>query len=167
MAVGKGDMGSYDSSPQQASGGRPSGNAMNADDDLVLSRWYQALLMQDSRYDRKDLFKNLVKLAAVSMSDDEFRQRLVNDTGSVLAEFQSWLNLPAGLTIKFWDNTPDTLHIVLPPRAGEASKRPEPLRNLLRSRPMDHGGGRDDWTDFGDPVDLQWNPNHGDRGKDG
>ncbi|MFF0476445.1 hypothetical protein [Streptomyces sp. NPDC004284] len=162
MDADQGGAGSRDSRPANYS----SGNAMNKDDVFMLRHLQQGLIVQDARYENKGLFK----LIAVAMADDEFRWRLVNDTQNVLNEFQSRLDLPNGVTVRFWENTDQTLHIVLPPPAGTTSNRPAPLREFLQSRTTKEamsGFWTDDFSDYGDPVDLQWNPDRGDHTKDG
>lgn len=136
-------------------------NAVNKDDQTTLRHWYQSLVVQDPRYSNKFLFK----LVALAMGHDETRWRLVNDTQAVLTEARSQMQ-PAmgtladrleGVTVRFWDNTPDTLHIVLPPRAGVTSKFPEHLRNALYSRTStarESHWGNDNWYNSGNLWDI-------------
>ncbi|MFD8686319.1 hypothetical protein [Streptomyces sp. NPDC059651] len=152
------------------------GHAINGDDVRGLRHWYTSLTFQDPRFEDG---KGLLKLAALTMVHDDLRSRLVHDTESVLREFRTKLPLPEGVTLRFWENTSDTLHIVLPPRAGEMSERHPEVREVLRSRTQrdsaltrgDTGGGSyfgDDWApaDVGDPIDDFGHIDYGDRSKD-
>ncbi|MET7436783.1 hypothetical protein ACWERY_10920 [Streptomyces sp. NPDC004082] len=157
---------SFEINSRQVNSSSSAGNAMNKDDELVLRQWCQNLVFQDQRYKNKAIFK----LAALAMGNDEIRWRLVNDTESILSEFRSKLDLPEGTTLRFWDNTPDTLHVVLPPRPGEASKRSAPLREALRSETIKGEGsgfGRDDFRNHGDAWDDFGTIDRGDHKKDG
>lgn len=171
----QGGAGSHESTPRQSSQNPPAGNAINADDWRGLRHWYTSLAMQDPRLEEA---KGLLKLVTLAMANDDLRSRLVHDTESVLNEFRAKLPLPDGVTLRFWENTSDTLHIVLPPRAGETSKRSAELRELLRSRTtpivrgdVSGGGGGyfgDDWAppDVGDIWDDFGAIDYGDRSKD-
>jgi hypothetical protein len=128
---------------------------LNAEDEGVFRLWQQGLLMNDPRYYNEAL----VALARQAMIDDEFRDKLVNDTETVLGELPSKFTLPEGVTLTFLENTQDTLNVVLPPRTGEASNRSPAFRELLRSRTgAEVGLFRDDFnsgnifdsTDHGD-----------------
>lgn len=127
---------------------------LNAEDLGVLRRWREALILQDPRLENK----GILKLVVLAMTSDEFRNRLVNDTEAVVADFVArGLPLPEDLTLKFYDNSRDTVHIVLPPRAGSMRNRPPALREVLRSGTaaysisddFDHGNISGD-TDHGD-----------------
>ncbi|MGI5208401.1 hypothetical protein ACQEU6_43405 [Spirillospora sp. CA-108201] len=151
---------------QQNAAPRPtSGNAINQDDANVLREWYQSLVLQDPRYDSKDLFK----LAARAMGDDEIRWRLIHDAETVLNEDEAaYGDLPEGVTLRFWDNTADTLHVVLPPRPGNTSKQIPALREFLSSRTAqaiieNQGLFSDDFNDYGDVWDKR---DKGDKNKD-
>jgi hypothetical protein len=93
------------------------GADLSEDDRNVLRLWHD---------------KVLLALVARSMVDDAFRARLVDDTDAVLAEIEP--GLPAGLDVTFLANTPTTVNVVLPPRAGEVENRSGALRDALRSR---------------------------------
>ncbi|MFG2987420.1 hypothetical protein ACGFYQ_40435 [Streptomyces sp. NPDC048258] len=166
MGSGQGDdeNGSAGANPEST----PGYNAMNDDDALALRNWFDGLSWQDPRYDSKFL----LKLAALSMGSDEMRRRLLNDTDNLVSEVRSHSDRAKavksdpleGVTLRFWENTPDTLHIVLPPRAGAASELPERLQNALRSRtslPRESGHIRDDASDFGDWYNVSNRGNHG------
>jgi hypothetical protein len=77
--------------------------------------------------------------AVAADSESGWASTAVNDTEAVLGELRSKADLPEGVTVKFFDNTPGTLNVVLPPRAGEMSSRPAPVREQLRSRTGVHG----------------------------
>jgi hypothetical protein len=104
------------------------GGHLSEEDQRMLRFWRENLSFLDSRYHEK----TLLKLVARAISDEEFRDRLVNDTDAVLAECD--LALPDGMEVRFFDNTPNALHVVLPPPAGEMEQRPVALRESLRSR---------------------------------
>jgi hypothetical protein len=121
----------------------------------LLVHWYESLALQDVRY----YSKAVIELAHHAMVDEKFRRRLVDDTQTVLRELQDKLgDLPRDVTLKFLENTKDTLNVVLPPRAEEMDDRPTPLRELLRSRTSEpiptEGLFRDDF-DFGGHGDSE------------
>ncbi len=116
---------------------------------LLLRLWKESLVMQDTRYRAKAL----LRLAALAMTSEEYRARLVGDTQAVLSEMRLLDDLPEGVTLKFYDNTSDTLHVVLPPRTQELHDRPLPFRELLRSRTSQDSFLLDD-IDLGDWSDL-------------
>lgn len=96
----------------------------------VLRLWRESLVVQDPRYNSKIL----LKLVALAMADEQFRSRLINDTEGVLRDLHVNSDLPEGVTLRFLENTQNTLNVVLPPRAGELSNRATALREALRSR---------------------------------
>jgi hypothetical protein len=125
------------------------GAALSEEDRRILRLWRESLILQDPRYDSKAV----LKLAARAMADEEFRSRLVNETDKVLEE----LYKPEGTTLKFYDNTADTLNVVLPPRAGQMSGRPIAFREILRSRTsseLSESSFRDDFDTKGDVRDI-------------
>ena len=87
-------------------------------------------MLQDHRYESKAL----MALAALAMADPDFRSRLIDDTAAVLTAFDKDVDLPDGYEFRFHENSANVVHVVLPPRAGEADKRPVALREALRSR---------------------------------
>jgi hypothetical protein len=92
----------------------------------------------------------------LSMANDEVRSRLLTDLDGVLEEAPALAEeLPEGVTLRFVENTTDTLNVVLPPRSGETSRRPAPLRDVLRSRTEVVGASfRDDFDLFSDDFNL-------------
>jgi hypothetical protein len=100
------------------------GSDMSDDDRNLLRLWRDSQTFLDQRYRSKEL----LKLVARAMTDEEFRARLVDDTAGVAG--------PGGPaeTVRFFANTPTTLNVVLPPPAGEAATRSGALRDALRSR---------------------------------
>lgn len=52
-----------------------------------------------------------------AMRSEAFRRKLLDDPQAVLTEFG--LVLPAGMTVRFLENTDDAIHIVIPPYIGE------------------------------------------------
>jgi hypothetical protein len=131
MAADQGGTGRPAENPGQPPVWHTAGELLNnEEDERVLRDWRESLILQDPRYKSKVL----LKFAALAMVDEQFRSRLVNDTEGVLGELRSRADLPEGVTVKFYENTPGTLNVVLPPRGGEMSTRPAPLREQLRSR---------------------------------
>jgi hypothetical protein len=116
---------------------------------VLLRMWKESLVMQDTRYRAKAL----LRLAALSMVSEEYRTRLVNDTQAVLNEMRLLDDLPMGVTLRFHENTAETLHVVLPPRRQELDSRPPRFRELLRSRTSENSFLLDD-VDLGDWTDL-------------
>jgi hypothetical protein len=129
---------------------------LNAEDQGALRRWREALILQDSRCEHK----GLLKLVVLAMTDEQFRQSLVNDRSAALAKFLgSGLTLPADITFNFYENTRDTVNIVLPPRAGAMKQRTPALRDVLRS-----GTAKPLASDDLDHGNLGWgDTNHGDH----
>jgi hypothetical protein len=117
------------------------GSDLSEDDRKVLRLWRESLTLLDGRYHDKVL----LKLVARAMVDDEFRSRLVNDTDAVMGELEP--GLPDGMDVRFFANTPTTVNVVLPPRAGEMENRSGALRDALRSRTSGDALGffEDDW----------------------
>jgi hypothetical protein len=138
---------------------------LSEEEEEILSNWWQALLAHDVRLSSKKL---ILKLAARSMADPEFRARLVNDFPSLRAEMPADFaeaELPAGVDLNFLENTEHTLNIVLPRPLEAVAEQDRPaLRELLRSRTAaerssffqddfrDHGNW-DDWGPFMTPGD--------------
>lgn len=103
---------------------------LNDDDKDLLREWRTSLVLQDHRYESKAL----MALAALAMADPDLRSRLIDDTAAVLTDIGEDIDLPDGYEFRFHENSANVVHVVLPPRAGEAGKRPMPLREALRSR---------------------------------
>jgi hypothetical protein len=124
---------------------------LDADDEQILRLWFESLALQDPRYDSK----GIGGLAQLAMADEEFRSRLVNDTESLLEELDSKVHirahLPEGVTLKFFDNTADTLNVVLPSRSGVRIPHTPALREMLQSRTSAEGLFQDNWN-LGDAV---------------
>lgn len=123
-------------------------------DQNVLSAWYEHLLLLDPRYDDK----RVRQIGARAMVDDEFRRQLVGETGTALDEDEP--ESPNRIDVRFFTNTPATLNIVLPPKAGATENFPARLRDALASRTSDDTAlFADDWFDN--------DPDHNDHGVDG
>ena len=153
MAADQGGTGRPEENPGQTPVWHTAGELLNnEEDEQVLRTWRENLVLQDPRYKSKVL----LKFAALAMVDEQFRSRLLNDTEAVLGELRSKADLPEGVTVRFFDNTPGTLNVVLPPRAGEMSSRPAPLREQLRSRTADSVGFFSDDFNIGnfDSIDM-------------
>lgn len=103
---------------------------LNDEDERIFRIWHESLVLQDPRYNHK----GIGVLARVAMTNEDLRYRLINDTANFLDELRSKLDLPEDVTLKFYDNSQESLNVVLPPRSGEMSKRPVKLREALRSR---------------------------------
>jgi len=65
-------------------------------------------------------------LMAIAMNNDAFRQRLLHDPREALAD-ELGLSLPQGVTMQVHEDTPTTIHLVLPlkPQRGEPGERSE------------------------------------------
>jgi hypothetical protein len=124
------------------------GRVLSDEDQKALNIWRDGIVIQDQRLESK----GVLKLAAMSMVDEDFRSRLVNDPESVLKDLRAELGIPESVTLRFFDITATTVNIVLPPRAGSMTDRPAPLRDLLQSRTAELSFGQDD-RDFGDLGD--------------
>jgi hypothetical protein len=112
------------------------GGHMSDDDQRILRLWRESLSLLDPRYEDK----RLLRIAARAMVDDAFRERFADDDGAPADDAAPGL-------IRFHVNTPKTLHVVLPPRAGEAEQRPQSMRESLRSRTSTHAANyfQDNW----------------------
>jgi hypothetical protein len=121
-----------------------------------LTRWRDALIVESGH---RGEHKGILKLVVLAMTDLEFRTRLINETDAVIAEFQAlgW-SYPENVKLNFYENSANTMNIVLPPPAGTLRSFPPAVRQLLRSG-TGEALGRDDW-DYGDIGD---NNNHGDH----
>lgn len=66
--------------------------------------------------------QEMERIAAKAWLDDAFKAKLLTDANTALAE--EGIEVPAGITIKVIENTPSTLHFVLPakPHDGELSE---------------------------------------------
>jgi hypothetical protein len=66
--------------------------------------------------------QEMERIAAKAWLDDTFKAKLLTDANMALAE--EGIEVPAGITIKVIENTPSTLHFVLPakPKDGELSE---------------------------------------------
>lgn len=135
-------------------------NNLSDEDTRVLRLWRENLVLQDPRYRSK----GLLAIAAMAVADEHFRSRLVNDTEALLSELPSTLDLPEGVALKFFDNTQNTLFVVLPPQAGVMDNKPQALRDVLRSRTADALSFGSDDFDFGNLTDSGPAPGHADGG---
>jgi hypothetical protein len=128
------------------------GDLLNDDDRRVIVAWRENLALLDPRYGGK----GLLALAALSMANDEIRSRLLTDDLYGVLEKAPALaaELPRGVTLRFFENTSNSLNVVLPPRTGEMSRRPARLRNLLRSRTETVAASGDDYDLFKDDFNL-------------
>ncbi len=125
------------------------GADMSDDDQRILRLWRESLSLPDPRYEDK----RLVRIAARAMVDNELRAKLVERDLAAAEEPSAAVGTePYPVEVRFYLNTPETLHVVLPPRAGEAETRPAALRDDLRSRTSarDAAWFRDDF-DIRDP----------------
>jgi hypothetical protein len=128
------------------------GADMSDDDQRILRLWRESLSLLDTRYEDK----RLVRIAARAMVDDELRAKLVERDYAVAEEpSAAGPTEPRPVEVRFHVNTPEMLHVVLPPRAGEAETRPAALRDDLRSRTSarDAAWFRDDFN-ISDPGGL-------------
>ncbi|BBK33402.1 hypothetical protein STHU_40360 [Allostella humosa] len=66
--------------------------------------------------------REMERITAKAWLDDTFKAKLLTDANMALAE--EGIEVPAGITIKVVENTPSTLHFVLPtkPHDGELSE---------------------------------------------
>jgi hypothetical protein len=156
----------FESDPEARSSDRDQTETpqLSEEDEQLLAYWWQALLMQDGRCMDKKL---ILKMAARSMLDPQFRAGLVSDSERMLSELlPEDADLPSGVTLRFLENTEQVLNIILP-RAMEGvapADRPA-LRELLKSRTSDDSSFfRDDFTDHGNAGDLGPFLGGGDKG---
>ncbi|MFI6513622.1 hypothetical protein ACIBCT_38965 [Streptosporangium sp. NPDC050855] len=102
------------------------GGDMAEDDQRILRHWRDSLILLDVRYEDR----RLAKIAARAMTDPVFRASALPPGETEAAPYDD----QTPVEIRFHVNTPTVLHVVLPPPAGEAARRPPSLREALRSR---------------------------------
>jgi hypothetical protein len=147
----------------------PDVSALSEDAQRRLQDWRITMWELDSRYEDKGLFV----LAAVAMADPEYRARLIADPQSVMVELGITLELGEYTTVRFVENTADSVTVILPPVVAQEA-RPKSVDEYLASRTIkvkaffqddfnfdprlrgdeiDHppGDGRDSSFNFGDP----------------
>ena len=136
-----------------ASKKRKAGEGLGDDDDRIFHLWLESLVLQDPRYNSKAI----AVLAREAMVNEQLRSRVLSDPEGCLKELGSKLALPEGVGVRFLENTQATLNVVLPPRAGGASRMSPTLRDRLRSRTMASAAWfSDDWDTgpfMGDPEE--------------
>ncbi|MFF3412874.1 hypothetical protein ACFYW8_43495 [Streptomyces sp. NPDC002742] len=111
----------------------------------ALRIWRETLALLDPRYGDK----TLAKAAARAMVDEKYRRQLVKNSEVVTDENQP--GSPDTINVKFYANTPKTLHVVLPPLESELEGRPAALRDALLSRTSDADALFMDEWDLSDP----------------
>lgn len=119
------------------------GSDLSEDAQNVLHIWHENLVLLDPRYHDK----RLMRAAARSMTDQEFRDALIRK--SKMPEEDYSRESPDAIDVWFFSNTPRSLHVVLPPPEAEIATRPTALRDALRSRTSaDFSAGffADDWN---------------------
>ncbi|PZG14829.1 hypothetical protein C1I95_20875 [Micromonospora craterilacus] len=109
---------------------QPDPSKLSDDAHRQLRDWRVTLWELDRRYEDK----GLLALAAMSLADEEIRARLIRDPQSVMAELGITLQLPEHTTVRFVENTQDTLTVILPARLAEREQRPAGLDVHLASR---------------------------------
>ena len=120
----------------QGSAKTVTGDELSAGDESIWRLWLQGVAMADPRSHSKAI----AWLARLAMTDEAFRTKLINDPKTALKELPSDLSPPEGMTLRFLENTQDTLNVVLPPRAGEAGSQPRKFFELLKSRTLPPDG---------------------------
>jgi len=65
----------------------------------------------------KEQNKKMAKIIARAWSDESFKERLIANPRSVLAEYEIFL--PAGVEVKVLEQTVDVMYIVVPLKPGE------------------------------------------------
>lgn len=131
----------------------PDLSALSAEAQRQLRNWQFTMWELDSRYDDKAL----LVLAAIAMADPEYRARLIADPYSVMSELGITTELGENTTLRFVENTADSLTVILPPSADQQETRPAELEEYLDSRLTKVAASGDDY-DFlfvikGDQVD--------------
>ena len=76
------------------------------------------------------------QIMARAMKDDAFRQQLLSNPMGVL-ERELGITLPQGMTIQVHEDTPTTVHLVLPP---ERSGQPQELSDAELEQASGGGG---------------------------
>ncbi|HEY7596611.1 MAG TPA: nitrile hydratase subunit alpha [Actinophytocola sp.] len=107
----------------------PDVTTLSADAQRRLQDWRITMWELDPRYEDKGLFV----LAAIAMADPEYRARLIADPRSVMAELGITVEVGENTTIRFVENTADSLTVILPPAVAEVA-RPTSVDEYLASR---------------------------------
>jgi hypothetical protein len=156
------------SSDQDPAGERPPDRYPPTDDERrVVSIWRSTLAFHDPRFESK----KLLKLVALAIRDEAIRERMLSDGDSVLDEFSARDSLLSGVTVEFYENTPEVLKVPLPPLGGGLEERTPAFRERLRSRTSDlqtlsafflDDEDLGDWDDHGGGVDNGAGADHPD-----
>lgn len=62
--------------------------------------------------DPEQVRADIAKVVALAWSDASYKSKLMSDPAAALAE--AGVDVPAGLTVKVVENTPDVFHLVIP-----------------------------------------------------
>lgn len=119
----------------------PDLSALSAEAQRQLRNWRFTMWELDSRYDDKAL----LVLAAVAMADPEYRARLITDPYSVMTELGITTELGENTTLRFVENTADSLTVILPPSVDQEDARPAQLEEYLDSRLTKVAASGDDY----------------------
>jgi hypothetical protein len=143
---------------------------LDGEDATVARLWHDGNTLIDGRYSAK----GLLAVVDLAMRDPQFRSLLVDNPAEVLPGVRAGLELP-DVELVFHENTAETLHVVLPPAAGDRTFRSDEASLVLNSRTADAmletmearaGGGGPNWYNHGDVfADAIFGPprDHGDR----
>ncbi|MFE7332693.1 hypothetical protein ACFU8W_49315 [Streptomyces sp. NPDC057565] len=142
---------------------KPEIRELSEEERQQLRDWRVTLWELDPRYGDK----KLLVLAAMSLADEDIRAKLIADPQSAMAEFGITLDLLESTTVRFVENTADTLTVILPDGPAELEDRPANLDAYLKSRLTKvEAFLRDDfdWQGIpaGDIVDHPDSPDHKD-----
>ncbi len=98
----------------------------------------------DPRYE----LKAIRLLVAWALVDPEFRSRLIGDADSILSQLQGYSDLPENLRVRFVENSPGELTVVLPPPSAALDEKSRKIGDLIVSRTstelLASNSGRDD-----------------------
>lgn len=132
-------------------------DALTPEAERQLRNWRITMWELDRRYGDK----GVLTVAGRAMVDEEFRTGLLTDSERVLTEFKSTVPLPEYPKLKFVENTPETLTVILPPRVDEMKEQSHELDAYLESRTTKVDAF------LRDNVNLTSYGNLGDQGTDG
>lgn len=76
----------------------------------------------------KDTSSEYGKVIAKAWSDNTYKRRLMDDPNSALAEVG--VTIPSGTSIRVVENTPNTIHLVLPPQPPKSQLSDDVLDKL-------------------------------------
>jgi len=77
---------------------------------------------------REELQREYARIIAKAWSDEEFKGRLLADPKAALKE--EGIDVPEGITLRVFENTPTEFNFILPPKPDSSELREEDLAQV-------------------------------------